>query len=155
MAERRTTEDVHKLALEAKTLVDAGSSETAESKQVGISRSVYDRHIHGKDTKYTKEQRAKWASTRDKKRKGGSKAKRGRGKTIMGSIDVRSLPPRPKKHGGDRRAKQNVDMNSVRAIAGRITYIDRLLAKYGDMAQERRELSDRLIMLLKAKPLRS
>src|SRR5262245_4052622 len=148
---RRSGEEVKKLAEQAKAIHETEKISIEEaSRRVGISRSIYDRHIHGRTYKTTaavrKRERKKKKQWRDQKR-----LQRAR---IAGSVDVSSLPPRPKRHGGDRRGPKSVDMNSVQGVAGRITRLDKLLAKHDDMVQERKVLGDRLIQLLKSKPLR-
>src|SRR5262249_52954502 len=125
--EHRTSAETARIAAEARRRIDAGEK-------------LYDvlGDLHMSDNTYYKY----------KNKKGGRHT---------GSIDVSMLPPRPKRgnsHSKGVRGK-NIDMNSVQAVAGRITYIDKIIAKYGDMAKERRELGDRLIMLIKAKPFRS
>src|SRR5262245_53347628 len=140
---RRSGEEVKKLAEQAKSIHETEKISIEEaSRRVGISRSIYDRHIMGRKYKTSAAVRKK----EQKKKKLWRDQKRQQRARISGSVDVSSIPPRPKKKQKGVRGK-DIDMNSVQAVAGRITYIDKIISKYGDMVAERRMLGDRLIML--------
>lgn len=177
---RRSSEEVQKLAEQAKVLVDGGMSVLAASKQAGISHSVYNRLIEGKvfkgkrrRAKVGKVQRRTVEETKLAVARALARVNRGEDRVAVlkelhlgentyykykkaagntGSIDVRSLPPRPKKgnaHGGARKGKP-VNMNDVASVATRISRLDRKIAEANALSDERKELATQLLRLLKA-----
>lgn len=148
--ERRSGEEVKKLAEQAKALVDGGKSATAAAAEVGISRSIYDRHIDGKTYKTSDTSRKKWRSNAlgaKKKRKWRAQKTRERLAGSAGSIDVDSLPPRPKK--GGKRVPKPLDLHDVAALATRIAKYDKQLRKFAVIRTDRLRLAKLLMDLLR------
>lgn len=176
---RRSSAEVKKLAEQAKALVDGGMSESAAAKQAGIVHSVYSRLIKGKvftgkrrRAKVGKAQRRTVEETKRVAAQAAKRIDRGEDRVAVlkelhmgentfykyrkaagntGRIDVRSLPPRPKKgnsHGGKRPAKP-VNMNDVASVATRISRLDRKIREANALSDERKELATQLMRLLK------
>jgi hypothetical protein len=70
-------------------------------------------------------------------------------KKVKGSVNVDSLPPRPKKKRGGYHKARPVDMNDVASLAGRISKLDKKIAGVDALAAERRQLAGALLKLLK------
>src|SRR5262245_56348914 len=126
---RRTKEEVTKLVQEVDALRAGGTSLEDACKQKNLARSVYDR--------------AK------KKGRGGAFKQKPKGAT-RGRIDVRHLPPRPKKK--KRGGPWKVDRTSVSSVALRITALDKRLEKVANLRAERMELARVLQKLLQRHP---
>lgn len=133
---RRSSEEVQKLAQEAKALIAGGMAESAAAAQVGLSQSVLARVIRG----YITPAKAKLRAA--------TKLKREKRKLERGSIRADAIPPRPQ---GGARTPKPINMNDVQSLAARISKIDRALAKIEPLAKERRTVADRLMALLKQK----
>lgn len=128
MAARKTKEEAEKAYKETLALVNGGMTLQDAIAKSGAAESPY----------------RKWL----KRTKGGTVTVATPGQ--HGKVDVRSLPPRPKK-GGKRTPKQ-VDMNDVGSVAMRIARLDKKLRDVEDWVRERVELVARLLILLKQKP---
>ena len=66
-----------------------------------------------------------------------------------GSMDIASLPPRPKRGGQGDKKKKRVNEHDVAAVAKAISRLDVRLAAVAGLGSERRRLADILINLLK------
>ena len=120
---RRSAEEVNALGVQARALIDAGQKARDVYKTVGLAESVYRR----------------WAKLNPKKP----------GEGTRGTVNVASLPPRPKK--GTKRAPKPLDRTDISAVANRIARLDKKLHSIDDMVKERIELVGVLVKLLKAK----
>ena len=124
-AARRTSEQVLQLAKQAHALVSKGASRDEALARVGLFDSVFRNALKRLDLHLPP---------------AGAQ---------VGSMRADSLPPRPTGGKGGKRVPKPLDMNSVEALAKRMSKVDRLLHGVNDLKAERKKIATRLRSLLK------